>query len=202
MVERSSVLTRRRSPLSRLTDEILAGSGDGASLREIPFLAQIGLRAQPGSASASALESMLGGALPSGVGRVAQVRDSRSVLWLGPDDFLVIARDEADGGPDPTALTEELAQALGDLPGQVVDLSANRTTLELSGPNAQDVLDKSCRMDLDLVAFPAGTAVNTLIESVGIILWRVEENTWRVMPRSSFSTHVARWLLDGMREYI
>lgn len=202
MVERSSVLTRRRSPLSRLIDEISAGSSDGASLREIPFLAQIGIRAEPGSASASALESSLGGALPGGVGKVSQVDDGRSVLWLGPDEFLVIARDEADGGPDPAALTDELVSALGDLPGQVVDLSANRTTLELSGSNAQDVLDKSCRMDLDLVAFPAGTAVNTLIESVGIILWRVEENTWRVMPRASFSTHVARWLLDGMREYI
>ncbi len=202
MVERSSVLTRRRSPLHRLVDEISAGSGNGASLREIPFLAQVGLRAQPGSASASALESALGGALPTGVGKVSQLDDGRSVLWLGPDEFLVIARDEADGGPDPAALTEQLAQALGDRPGQVVDLSANRTTLELSGPKAQDVLDKSCRMDLDLVAFPAGTAVNTLIESVGIVLWRVEENTWRVMPRASFSSHVARWLLDGMREYI
>lgn len=202
MVDRSSVLTRRRSPLSRLTDEISAGSGDAVALREIPFLAQIGLRAAPGSASATALESGLGGSLPTVAGAVTQVGEGRSVLWLSPDEFLVIARDEADGGPDPAAFTEELAQALGDLPGQVVDLSANRTTVELSGPRAQDVLDKSCRMDLDLVAFPAGTAVNTLIESVGIILWRVEENTWRVMPRASFSTHVARWLLDGMREYI
>ena len=75
MVERSSVLTRRRSPLSRLTDEISAGSGDNVALREIPFLAQIGLRAAPGSASASALESALGGPLPGGAGEVAQVGD-------------------------------------------------------------------------------------------------------------------------------
>lgn len=201
MVERSSVLTRRRSPLHRLSEEIAAGSGQGASLRELPFLAQIGLRAQPGSPAAGALESALGGPLPAGVGTVTQVDDGRRVLWLGPDEFLVIAPDEADGGPDPAALTAQLAAGLGDLPGQVVDLSANRTTLELSGPHAQDVLDKSCRLDLDLVSFPVGTAVSTLLESAAVILWRTDEHTWQVMPRSSFATHVARWLLDGMREY-
>ena len=83
----------------------------------------------------------------------------------------------------------------------MVDLSANRTTLQLSGPRAQDVLDKSCRLDLDPEAFPVGRAVVTLLESVGVIVWRIDTSTWRVMPRASFAIHVARWLLDGMREY-
>lgn len=201
MVERSSVLTRRRSPLHRLTDDLSAGSGTRVSLKELPFLTQVGLRAQPGSASADALEKALGGALPATVGIVTTCPGDRSVLWLGPDEYLVIAPDEAVGGLDPAAVTARLVAGLGSLPGQVVDLSANRTTLELSGPQAQDVLDKSCRLDLDLVSFPVDTAVSTLLEGVGIILWRVDEQVWRVMPRSSFATHVARWLLDGMREY-
>lgn len=201
LLDRSSVLSRRRSPLHRLTAELADGSGDGVRLRELPFLTQIGLRARAHSASASALESALSGALPAGVGVVTTLADHRSVLWLGPDEFLVVAPDEVDGGPDPTSLTAELADALGDLPGQVVDLSANRTTLELSGPHAQDVLEKSCRLDLHPRVFVPGRAVATLLEGIGIILWRIDEQTWRVMPRSSFAPHVARWLLDAMREY-
>ena len=66
---------------------------------------------------------------------------------------MLFRSDEADGGPEPAVLVTELSDALGNLPGQVVDLSANRTTLELNGARAQDVLDKSCRLDLDESAF-------------------------------------------------
>ncbi len=151
--------------------------------------------------AAAALTEALQGSLPQSTREVTQVRDGYAVLWLGPDEFLLMAPDEADGGPDPAALTAELAAALGEHPGQVVDLSANRTTLELAGPRAQDVLDKSCRLDLDPVAFPTGTAALTLLGSVGVILWRIDDEVWRVLPRSSFAVHIARWLLDGMVEF-
>lgn len=201
MVDRQKVLERRRSPLGRLQQELADGSSEAVSLREVPFLAQIGLRAVPGSATFDGLGERLGGALPSRVGQVAEVGDDRVVLWLAPDEFLLIAADEADGGPEPAALATELAAAIGNLPGQVVDLSANRTTLELKGSRAQEVLDKSCRLDLDEVAFPVGSALVTLLGSVGVILWRTSADTWRILPRSSFAVHVARWLLDGMREF-
>jgi sarcosine oxidase, subunit gamma len=202
MVERSAVLGRRRSPLQRLAQELESGSSAELALREIPFLAQIGLRVEPSSPSAVALEWTLTGALPAEVGDVTDLPDDRHLLWIGPDDFLLVAPDEADCGTDPARTTDELSTALGGLPGQVVDLSANRTTLELHGPRSQDVLDKSCRLDLDPIAFPAGSALVTLLGTVGVILWRVEQNTWRIMPRSSFATHTARWLLDGMREFV
>ncbi len=201
MVERIDVLDRRRSPLHRLGRELADGSNARVALREVPFLTQIGIRAEPGSATATAIEAELGGPLPSAVGEVSSLAQDRQVLWLGPDEWLLIAPDERTGGPDPAALADRLARALGALPGQIVDLSANRTTLELSGPHAQEVLEKSCRLDLHPRVFVPGRAVATLLESVGVILWRVEEQTWRVLPRSSFAQHVARWLLDGMREY-
>ena len=201
MAERNAVLERRRSPLQRLSQELESGSSAEVELREIPFLAQIGLRVAPGSPSAVALEWTLTGALPAGVGDVTDLSSDRHVVWMGPDDYLLIAPDEADGGVDPARTTDELSTALGGLPGQVVDLSANRTTLELRGPRAQEVLDKSCRLDLDPIAFPAGSALVTLLGTVGVILWRVEQDIWRIMPRASFATHTARWLLDGMREF-
>lgn len=201
-MDRSRVLQRRRSPLHRLGEELSASSGEAVSLREIPFLAQIGLRAARGSEGADALEQALGGQLPGGVGQVTALDGDRHLLWLGPDDFLLIAPDEADGGPDPAQLTAQLRDALGEHSGQVTDLSANRTTLELSGPRAQEVLDKSVRIDLDPPAFDTGRALVTLLGGVGVILWRVEADTIRVLPRASFAVHTAQWLLDGMREFV
>ena len=202
-VGRAAVLAHRRSPAQDLADEMTQGSGQAVWLRELPFLTQVTLRAQPDGPSSEALAGALGVGLPTRVGEVAGAIDGIgvAVLWLSPDEFLAVAPDEAQTGVSPEAWAGRLSTAVGAGPGQVVDVSANRTTLELSGPRARSVLEKSCEIDLHPRAFPVGTAVVTLLESTGVIVWRTGEETWRVMPRASFTTHVVRWLLDGMREY-
>ncbi|MGO4604070.1 sarcosine oxidase subunit gamma [Terrabacter sp. 2YAF2] len=201
-VDRAAVLGLRRSPAQDLAEEMLRGSGEQVRLREIPFLTQVALRATPGSVGA--LDDALGVDLPTRVGEVSGAGDGGdlAVVWLSPDEFLAVGPDEADTGISSEAYAGGLADALGSDPGQVVDVSANRTTLELSGPRARSVLEKSCELDLHPRVFPVGTAVATLLGSTGVILWRTAEDTWRVMPRASFATHVVRWLLDGMREYV
>lgn len=198
---RAEVLGHRRSPAHDLYDEMASGSADAVALREVAFLTQVALRAEPGTAGGDALEAALGTALPRRVGEVSVGPEGLAVLWLAPDEFLAVAPDEAESGVLTTEYAARLAGALGDRPGQVVDLSANRTTLELSGPAARAVLDKSCRLDLHPRVFPVGAAVATQLGATPAILWRTEEQTWRVLVRSSFTTHVVRWLLDGMREY-
>ena len=199
-------LERRRSPLQDERDRMSAGSGDAVALREIPFLAQIGLRAVPASASAAALAGAIGADLP-GPGRTSRVSGSaadgeRTVLWLGPDEFLLIASDEADGGPAPEVLADELLAALGSGSGQVVDLSGNRTTLELTGPKAEDVLNSAIRIDLEERAFPVGDVRSTLLGTTPVIIWRTGTEQFRLLVRASFAVHVAHWLLDAMREHV
>ncbi len=203
-VDRSTVLGYRRSPAHDLAGEMAAGSGEQVRLREIPFLTQIGLRVLPGTPAGDALEAALGTPLPRRVGEVTGTPDGTgdlAVLWLSPDEFLLVGPDEAVSGVGTAACAGRLADALGAEPGQVVDVSANRTTLELSGPRARTVLDKSCHLDLHPREFPVGRAVLTLLEKTPVVVWRTGEDAWRVMPRASFATHVVRWLLDGMREY-
>ncbi|KAE8764163.1 sarcosine oxidase subunit gamma [Georgenia thermotolerans] len=198
---RAQVLAHRRSPAHHLHEEMTAGSGDAVALREVPFLTQVALRAEPGTPGGDAVEAALGAALPRRVGEVTAGAGGLAVLWLAPDEFLAVAPDEAESGVLTTEYAGRLAAALGERPGQVVDLSANRTTLELSGPAARSVLDKGCRLDLHPRVFPVGAAVATQLGATPVILWRTAEQTWRVLVRASFATHTVRWLLDGMREY-
>lgn len=202
-VDRPMVLAHRRSPAHDLSDAMVQGSGEAVRLRELPFLSQLAIRVPLGSGSAEALAGTLGVSLPARVGEVTGSSDGSGValLWLSPDEFLAVGQDEALTGTPPESWAAQLDDVLADQPGQVVDVSANRTTLELSGPWARSVLEKSCEIDLHPRAFPVGTAVITLLESTGVIVWRTGEEAWRVMPRASFATHVVRWLLDGMREY-
>jgi sarcosine oxidase subunit gamma len=192
-------LSARVSPARQLAEAFTAGSLAGTvELSEVPFLTMAGLRADAGSEAAQRLATVTGG-LPVGSGAVANSGDT-SVLWLGPSEFLVVAPTEAHeslGGN----LLPALREALGNDAGQVVDLSANRTTFELVGPRARAVLEKGCSLDLHPRVFKAGTAYSTEIANIPAVLWKTGDESFRIFPRASFAEFLGRWLLDAMREY-
>jgi sarcosine oxidase subunit gamma len=154
----------------------------------------VGLRVAPQSDGAQRLEGVLGTQLPDRHGLVT-TGSGRSVLWLSPDEFLVVSEEPTEN------LVLALHKALQDSPGSVIDLSANRTTFELAGPSARGVLEKGCPIDLHPRAFKEGTAVNTNIGHVPVILRKVGAETYHLYPRSSFADYLGRWLVDAMAEY-
>jgi sarcosine oxidase, subunit gamma len=189
----------RRSPASHLAEALKSGSVQGAvTLNEGPFQTMAGVRVDPRSEAGTRLGAVTG-SLPVRCGEVGGA-DGVSVLWLGPAEFLVVAPEEAHdslGG----SLIASLTEALGDAPGQVVDLSANRTTFELSGPRARAVLEKGCALDLHPRSFTPGTALNTEVGNIPVVLQKTGEESFRLFPRASFADFLGRWLLDAMREY-
>lgn len=187
----------RRSPLAHLAARLEEGSAAGpygVRLREVPFLTMAGLRLDPESAYAGALVEAAGVPLPGGCGETTGTADGTAILWQGPQEFLLLAPDGSDA-------VGKLKAALGDAPGAVVDLSANRTTLELTGPSARFVLEKGCPLDLHPRVFRPGGAVSTVLGRVPVLLWQVDETTYRILPRASFADYTARWLLDAMTEF-
>ena len=188
----------RTSPLSHLEERMRAAAVTGArgvTLAEIPFLTMVNLRVAPMSEAADRIGRVLGVPLPGRCGDTA-ARGPHTVVWLGPDEWLVLSR--ADAG----AVTAALREAFDGGPGSVVDVSANRTTLELSGPSAREVLEKGCPLDLHPRTFGPGRAVSTTVGPVAVVLWQTDDApTYRLLPRSSFADYLARWLIDAMSEY-
>lgn len=188
----------RGSPLAHLEERLRAATVTGArgvTLAESPFLTMVNLRVDPASEAAGRIEKTLRAPLPRQCGDTT-ASGPRTVLWLGPDEWLLLSQ------ADETAGAAELREALGDAPGSVVDVSAHRTTLELSGPAARQVLEKGCPLDLHPRAFGPGQAVPTTVGPVPVLLWQVDgEPTYRLLPRSSFADYLARWLIDAMGEY-
>lgn len=184
----------RRSPLHPLADQLEQTRSQALQLGEVPFTTQISLRAQPATPMHAALAAATGVGLPERVGSVAGDPSDVAVLWLGPDEFLLVA------APDRHDLMPALAGALGEGRGQVVDVSANRTIIEVRGDGARHVLDKGVRADLHPRVFPPGHAITAAVQEIPVLLWRTDERTFRVMPRASFAQHVAQWLLDASLE--
>ncbi|MDQ4490952.1 sarcosine oxidase subunit gamma family protein [Sinomonas sp. ASV486] len=203
----------RRSPAAQLADAFAAATAATAAdaaravaVREVPFLPQLGLRAVAGSAGAAALESALGVSLPSGHGNTTSGAEF-TVLWIGPDEFLAVGTAGADASSSDRGPSEaaRLSAALGEVgartPGAVVDLSANRTTFELTGPSARAVLEKGVSFDLHPRHFAVGQAIATVLDHVPVLVWKTGEDAYRILPRASFADHVGRWLIDAMREF-
>ncbi|MGW0737186.1 sarcosine oxidase subunit gamma [Streptomyces sp. NPDC002851] len=188
----------RRSPLAHLEERMRAAAVTGArgvALTEWPFVTMVDVRVDPASEAADRIEKTLGAPLPRECGDTT-TSGAHTVLWLGPDEWLVLSPAEE------TAVAAELTAALGGDPGSVVDVSANRTTLELTGPAAREVLEKGCPLDLHPRAFGPGRAVSTTVGPVAVVLWQVDDGpTYRLFPRSSFADYLARWLIDAMSEY-
>lgn len=167
----------------------------GVKLTEWPFVTMVNLRVGPASEAADRIAKTLGAPLPRLCGHTT-ASGPHTVVWLGPDEWLVLSQAEE------TAVAAELREALGSDPGSVVDVSANRTTLELSGPAARQVLEKGCPLDLHPRAFGPGQAVSTTVGPVPVLLWQTDGTpTYRLFPRSSFADYLARRLIDAMTEY-
>ena len=188
----------RTSPLTHLEERMRAATVTGArgvALTERPFLTMVNLRVDPASEAADRIEKTLRAPLPRRCGHTT-ASGPHTVLWLGPDEWLVVSEAEE------TAVAAELREVLGEDPGSVVDVSANRTTLELSGPSARQVLEKGCPLDLHPRSFEPGRAVSTTVGPVAVLLWQVDDQpAYRLLPRSSFADYLARWLIDAMSEY-
>ena len=185
----------RRSPLAHLAEVLAGASGEAVAIAERPFLAQVGVRLHPGDGGPSAAEAALGFPLPATPNTVAAA-DGRSALWLGPDEWLVLAAP----GEEP-ALEVELREALAGGLGSVVDLSANRTAIELRGPRARDVLATGCALDLHPRAFAPGRCAQTLLARAQVILEQLDDApAYRLLVRGSFADYLATWLLDALEE--
>ncbi len=186
----------RRSPLGHLTAE-LAATPPGVRIAELPFLTQFNLRVDPAGPAARPLKDVLGAALPTAP-NTAVGAGELTVLWLGPDEWLVVAPE----GRQET-LEKALRQAIGTEPGAVVDLSAHRTTVELTGPLAREVLAKGCSIDLHPTVFTPGSCAQVFLAQAPVQLLAREGDTpaYWLLVRASFATYVADWLLDACVEY-
>lgn len=193
-----TALTERAAPLAAWGQRLAAASGTAAafSIREVAFASQLNLRGNVGDADfASAVRGILGCDLPVTANTWTSGNDC-TALWLGPDEWLVVAPDGRN-----EALYSALRTALKGVHHSLTDVSANRTILEISGDHARLVLAKGCPLDLHASAFAAPQCAQSLLAKAQVILQCLDARpTFRVFVRISFAPYVAEWLTDAAAE--
>jgi sarcosine oxidase subunit gamma len=102
---------------------------------------------------------------------------AREFLWLGPDEWLVI-------GGEPDALNGHYS---------IVDVSANRRVIQLTGDDRLELLSQGCGVDLHPQSWRAGMCAQTLLAHVPVIL-QERANATRVFVRPSLEEWLKSWV--------
>jgi sarcosine oxidase subunit gamma len=164
------------------------------ALRALPPATRYVLRG--GSEVRAAAQSALGFGIPATACR-ATVEGDRAALWLGPDEWLLIAPQ-----PPPCGLAAGLAAALEGLAHSLVDVSHRQSALAVSGPQATTLLAAGCPLDLDASAFPVGMCTRTMLAKAEIVLWRTDPQVFRLEVWRSFVAYVSQFLGEAARGII
>jgi len=161
------------------------------ALAEAPSAARFVLRG--GEATRASCAAAFGAELPARLG-LAGEGARRAALWLGPDEWLMIAE-----GADAASLDAELERALASTAHSLVDVSHRQVGLLISGAAAARALSAGCPLDLHLSAFPVGMATRTIFDKAEIVLWRRGAGAFHVEVWRSFAPYLVAALTEAAR---
>lgn len=171
------------------------GKANRVSIRELAGLHTLDIRVAPGTPSHKAVCAAIGRDLPVKTGETSKSGGDVHTLCLAPDWWLLVGKPDAE---------QRLVALRPDdqLHFSVVDVSGQRTTIELEGPHARQVLAHVWEQDLRDKSFPVGAVSQGLLAKAPVIVHRVSAQAYRVMVRSSFAVHVWKILVDAAAEWI
>lgn len=122
--------------------------------------------------------------LPTESCRAAEA-GARAALWLGPDEWLLLAPDE-----DGASIRAALDAALSAIPHSLVDVSHRQVGLGVHGVRAEWLLESHCPLPLNLRDFPVGMCTRTVFVKTEIVLWRQAPERFHVEVWRSFSQYL------------
>ena len=168
------------------------------AIREIKGLPAFDLRVAPGTSGYAAVAETLALDMPLkpgqvGGGSVPDESDAHA-LCLAPDWWLIVGFQEVERNLAPLSLSQHHFS--------VVDVSGQRTTIELEGPKVREVLAHLWDQDLREKSFPVASVSQGLMAKAPVIVWHIAQFRYRVMVRSSFALHLWKALVDASEEWV
>lgn len=170
--------------------------GAGVHLTAMPARSCVNLRAEATPEIRTILTQNAGCGLPVQPLDAAH-RGTITTLWLGPDEWLIVAGGHSNGN----GFCERLETAFRGHFVTVTDVSDAYFILRLAGPAATDVLAKGCSLDTHERVFPPGKVARSLLAQAEVILHRRKPDAFEIYVARSYADHLWRWLEDAGAEY-
>jgi sarcosine oxidase subunit gamma len=176
---------------------------ESATARPLEFAAASWLRPLPPASrfiycgdevAQGALVAALGLPGPADTCRAVSA-NGRSLLWLGPDERLLLAP-----GDQRQSLSTAIEAASASHPHSLVDVSYRQLGLEVQGPTAVRLLSAQCPLELTAAAFPVGMCTRTIYAKTEIVLWRTAPECFHIEVWRSFAPYLVTLLGNVAKE--
>jgi len=118
-----------------------------------------------------------------------------SLLWLGPDERLILAWQD-----DAQRTAPRVANALADQPHSLVEVTHRQVSRRLHAHGIIELLNCGCPQDLDLGQFAIDRCSRTLFNKAEIVLWRRGANEFHVEIWRSYADYFERWLIEAAQD--
>lgn len=181
--------------MDRATDTVV-------QIQEISDLTLIRIEIDPFSVAAQRIEKVLGVDFPKWQGEVTGdalasevlygTRQVVALLYVSENVFLLVSR------VDGVKMGRALDMALADEPGLILDVSVNRAVIELSGRGAQDVLVRTVTFEQAPKFFEKGMAFQCFVGESQLMIWRISENQYLMVPRGENTVPFLATMLDAI----
>ncbi|MCS3765955.1 MULTISPECIES: sarcosine oxidase subunit gamma [Bradyrhizobium] len=126
----------------------------------------------------------------------AALTPTHGLVWSGPDQWLLIARQRAGFSDLLGLLSAEAA---------VSDQSHARAAMTVSGKRVREVLAKGSMVDLHSKVFPVGATVLTSFAHVNVQLWRTEDGSdgpvFEILVPRSMAGSFWSWFVASVAEF-
>jgi methylglutamate dehydrogenase subunit D len=119
-----------------------------------------------------------------------------NLFWIAPHRWLIMRPVARDNG-----LATELAARFPSDTATMVELSAARSVLVVSGSRSRDVLAKLLPLDLSISKFPPGCCAQSVMAQIGVLLHAAGEDTLEIFAYRSFARHLREVLADAALEF-
>lgn len=116
----------------------------------------------------------------------------RRAARLGPDEWLII-----DAPSNAETVVSDITKELAGRFHTLVDVSSASVSFAIDGPDAANILNAGCPLDLDINSFPAGSATRTVLGKCQIILFRLSELEFHLECWRSYREYVHAFLLEA-----
>jgi sarcosine oxidase subunit gamma len=152
------------------------------------FVLQGDVPALAAAASALRFESDVG---------TSEARDNGqfALLWLGPDERLILAWQEG-----ARSLAPRIANVLADHAYSLVEVTHRQVSRGLQGAGITELLNCGCPQDLDITQFAVDRCSRTLYNKAEIVLWRRGLNEFHVEIWRSYADYFERWLIEAAQD--
>lgn len=114
-----------------------------------------------------------------------------TVISIGPNMWDIVCKDT-----DTKGILSRINDATMQNNIFATDMSDQLICMEIDGPNALEFLSRGCALDLRKNVFKAGHSARSLLAQANVILWRMDEDKYRILFDVSLWNYLWQWMTE------